>query len=284
MSFNNIVNKVIAIIKITRPVNVILTLISIAIAAVICSGRVFTLDKIIFAAASGALAAAAGNIINDFFDIEIDKINRPYRPLASNKLTRGEALLLFVLLALFSLLLAYFINIPAILIDASAICLLYLYSSRLKRIILLGNFIVAFLTGLAFIYGGVSVNNLKNAFIPAGFAFLINFIRELIKDMEDIEGDKAAGIFTLPYKYGFKISKLIISVSVFVLIVSTFIPFISGIYNIEYFIIIMALVNPVLIYSLKSLYKDDKERNLNRISKLLKLDMLFGLIAIYLGK
>ena len=81
----------------------------------------------------------------------------------------------------------------------------------MKRIILLGNFIVAFLTGLAFIYGGIAVNNFKYAVIPAIFAFLINFIREIVKDMEDIEGDKSAGIFSFPYLYGFKRSKRMIT-------------------------------------------------------------------------
>ena len=91
--------KIFAIIKITRPVNLVITFISIVIAAIICSYGVFARDKVIFAAVSGALAAAAGNIINDLFDIEIDKINRPDRPLASNILTMVKQFLFLLFFA-----------------------------------------------------------------------------------------------------------------------------------------------------------------------------------------
>jgi geranylgeranylglycerol-phosphate geranylgeranyltransferase len=284
MNFNKNTTKLIAVYVITRPVNIIITFISIVIAAVICSNGIFVFNKIIFASASGALAAAAGNIINDLFDIEIDKINRPDRPLPSGALTRSEAVLLYLLFSVISLALSCFINRLALIIDTSSLILLFFYSYKLKRIILLGNFIVALLTGLAFIYGGVSVDNLKYAFIPAVFALLINFIREMVKDMEDIEGDKSAGVYSFPYLFGFKSSKRVITVFSLLLIIATFIPFLSKLYKIEYFIIIMILVNPILIYSLNSLFKDDKIKNLNKISFMLKLDMLFGLIAIFFGK
>jgi len=284
MNFNEITKKLFAAIRITRPVNLIITFISIVIAAVICSDGIYPAGKIFFAAASGALAAAAGNIINDLFDIEIDKINRPDRPLASNILLPYEAVILFSVFSLLSLALSYFISRIAFIIDISALALLFFYSCKLKRIVLFGNFIVAFLTGLAFIYGGVSVNNLKYAIVPAVFAFLINFIREIVKDMEDIEGDTAAGISSFPNRYGFKSSKGIIAVFSFLLLAATLIPFITKFYKIEYFIIVMALVNPILIYSLKSLFNDDNRKSLGKISFMLKLNMFFGLAAIYLGK
>jgi geranylgeranylglycerol-phosphate geranylgeranyltransferase len=68
------------------------------------------------------------------------------------------------------------------------------------------------------------------------------------------------------------------------LIAFTFYPFIKNIYSIEYFIIAMLLVNPVLVYFLKLLFKKDGDKNLNKLSNMLKLNMLFGLLAIYLGK
>ena len=284
MSFNTISKKIIAIIRITRPINVIITFLSIVIAAFICSSGKTEVIKIIYAAVSGALAAAAGNIINDYYDIDVDKINRPDRPLVSKIIMPGEAVFLFIAFAAVSLFISCFINQTAFLIDLFALALLFFYSYKLKRTALLGNFAVAFLTGLAFIYGGVSVNNLKFAYIPALFAFLINLVREVVKDMEDIEGDKSAGVQTFPYLYGFKRSKQIILFVSALLIASTFIPFIFRFYRIEYFIIIMALVNPLLIYSLKLLFKDDSKKSLGKISFILKMNMLAGLIAIYMGK
>jgi geranylgeranylglycerol-phosphate geranylgeranyltransferase len=164
--------------------------------------------------------------------------------------------------------------------------LLFLYSYRIKKILLLSNILVAFLTGLAFIYGGIAVNNIHYAILPALFAFLINFIREIVKDMEDIKGDKYEGIKTLPVVYGNSTAKKIILVSIIILIMLTFYPFVLSLYKIEYFIFIMVLVNPILVYVVKSIRQlpDDSSKNLNKLSILLKLDMVFGLAAIYLGK
>ncbi len=85
-----------------------------------------------------------------------------------------------------------------------AVVLLYYYSARLKRTIIAGNVVVGFMTGMAFIYGGTTVGHVERALIPAIFAFLINFARELVKDVEDIEGDKKEQAVTLPVKYGIR--------------------------------------------------------------------------------
>ena len=101
--------------------------------------------------------------------------------------------------------------------------------------------------------------------------------------MEDVEGDKKAKIVTFPIKYGFKGSKLLILIITFSLILFTFYPFITQLYKIEYFIVVMVIVNPILIYCLKILFKSDSKNNFKLTSNLLKLSMALGLIAIYLG-
>ena len=270
--------------KIIRPVNFLITFFSIIVAAIICTVSSFPLLIIFYASLSGALTAAAGNVINDIFDIHIDKINRPNRPLPNGKISLKEAYILYIFLIFLSLFAAYLVNIEAFVIDLSALILLFFYSFKFKGIILFGNFIVAFLTGLAFIYGGIAVNNFKDAVIPALFAFLINFIREIVKDMEDIEGDLKNGILSLPHRYGFSRTKIIITTLSLLLIAATFYPFITKIYGIEYLLIIAVLVDPVLIYILNILFKDDSPKGLNKISLILKLNMVFGLAAIYLGK
>ena len=140
------------------------------------------------------------------------------------------------------------------------------------------------MTGLAFIYGGISVSNSRGAVIPAIFAFLINLIRELVKDIQDISGDTKAGIKTFPIKFGLGLTKHLIFFFTVLLIAATVIPFAYRIYNIEFFVIAMIIINPVLVYFLKLLYSDDSSATFNKLSKLLKLDMVFGLIAIYFGK
>ena len=276
--------KVFAYIKISRPINLLITFLVIIVACIISIDGDYSVFKIILAGLTGALTASAGNVINDYFDINIDKINRPNRVLPIGELTLNEALGFYIFLSLVSLFLSIFISPIALLEVFFASALLYLYSYKIKKIPLLGNFVVAFLTGFAFVYGGMAVNNVEAAAIPALFAFLINFIREIIKDMEDIEGDKQQGINSYPVIYGFKKAKTVIVFITIVLIILTLFPFINELYAIEYFLIVMIIVNPLLVYIIKSLFDDDSTKNLNKLSNLLKLDMVIGLTAIFLGK
>ena len=276
--------KIFAYIKISRPINLLITFLVIIVACIISINGSYSVLKIILAGLTGALTASAGNVINDYFDINIDKINRPDRVLPKGEFTLKEALGFYIFLSLLSLFLSIFISLIALLEVFFASALLFLYSYKLKKIPLLGNFVVAFLTGFAFIYGGIAVNNVDASIIPALFALLINFIREIVKDMEDIEGDKQQGINSYPALHGFKKTKMIIVFITIVLIILTVFPFINELYAIEYFLIVMVIVNPLLVYIVKSLFDDDSTKNLNKLSNLLKLDMVIGLTAIFLGK
>jgi len=279
-SFSNVK----AYICITRPVNIILTFLVVIVGALICIITDYSIYKILLAALSAALTAGAGNIINDIYDKEADKINHPERPLAKGIISTQNTWIEYFILTLLAVVASYFINQTALTVVILSSVLLYLYSVRLKKIPLLGNITVAYLTGLAFIFGGIAVDNVRSAFIPAIFAFLINFIRELIKDMDDIEGDTKVGLQTFPKRFGIKVSILFITFLTFTLIAFTFYPFIKDIYTIEFFVLAMLVVNPILVYFLKLLYEKDAGKNLNKLSNMLKLDMLFGLIAIFLGR
>jgi geranylgeranylglycerol-phosphate geranylgeranyltransferase len=286
----NFISKIFSIIKLVRPWNFFITFFSIIVAVLISSEENFPfwdpekIKIILFAAVSGSFTASAGYVINDYFDLKIDLINRPHRPLPSGALKQSEALVIYLILLAAGLFLAGLINIFSFLVAFLAANLLFLYSFKLKRVLLLGNFIIAFLTGLAFLYGGIAANNIKSAIFPALLAFLINLSREILKDIEDLEGDKKEGIITFPGKYGIQNSKLVITISTAVLIALTFIPFIINYYKIEFTVIAAVVVNPVLIYFLKSLYENDSLKNLHKFSNILKLEMVFGLAAIYFGK
>ncbi len=277
------VNMLNGIIKIIRPLNCIITFAVIIFSGLICAGDRILSFNIFIAGVVGFISAAAGNIVNDIYDIEIDRINRPERPLPKLLLTIKQAWIFYIFLFAASLVISYLI-IPhvAIFVLLSNILLL-LYSLSLKRLPLIGNFVVSFLTGFAFIFGGLVVWNVRTAVIPALFAFLINFIRELIKDMEDKQGDKLANAKTFPILLGDKVSKHLVLAVSFVLFSFTFVPFVFQLYAIEFFLVMMVFVNPILFYSIKLLYQNSSKQNLTRISSLLKLNMVLGLIAIYLG-
>lgn len=281
MSFK--MKKLIGLIEILRPINLIITFASIFVAGLICSKSQNDLSYIFYAAITGALVGSAGNVINDFFDIEIDKINRPSRPLPANKITPKEALILYFILNMLAIILAIKINILSIIIVVVSIVTIFFYSYNLKKIPLVGNFVVSFFTGLAFVFGGAAVGNISDSIIPAVFAFLINMIREIIKDIEDIDGDVKSGVITFPAKYGIKKSIRLMIVLTFILLFATIIPFAINFYKIEYFIIVMLTVNILLVYFVKNIIHLSETTNLRKMSNLLKIIMIFGLIAIFYG-
>jgi geranylgeranylglycerol-phosphate geranylgeranyltransferase len=269
--------------QIIRPINFLITFISVIVASIICEPNKSPAFQIFLAALAASFVLASGNIINDIHDVDIDKINRPERPIPSGKISRKKAYGLYIFFIISSILISIFLNEFALIIILLSILLLYAYSKYLKSIPLIGNFTIAFLTGLVFIFGGVAVENPSAAIVPATFAFLINLIREIVKDMEDVEGDEKVGVITFPIRYGFQKSKYLILLITLSLIIYTFYPFLTQFYKVEYFVIVMVIVNPIIIYCVKILFKDHSIKNLDKISNLLKLSMLFGLIAIYLG-
>ncbi len=274
--------NILAIIKITRPINILITFLVVIVASIICSD-VFSLSQaVILSAISASIIAASGNVLNDYFDYEIDLVNRPDRPLPSKQMSPSFALSLYSALTLAGFLIAIYISWISFFIVFGTIIILLVYSYLLKGVPLLGNAAIAVCTGLAFIYGGVAVNNWEGAVIPAIFALLVNFIREIVKDVEDINGDLMNGVFTFPTKYGINAAHNLLVFLILVLIMATVYPIFTKIFSIDYLIMVLFSVDIILVLILKEIIVK-KKINYSRISFLLKLTMIFGLIAIYFG-
>jgi geranylgeranylglycerol-phosphate geranylgeranyltransferase len=254
------------------------------LALYLCNPDLIISKNFILAAIAASLSAASGNIINDIFDRDADAINKPEKPLPSGRVTMTAAINFYIIVLLASIFISFSINQIAFLTVVLSDILLFLYSLRLKRIPFLGNFAISFLTGFVFLYGGMIAGDIKSVLIPAGFAFLINLSREGIKAIEDIPGDKRAGVITFPLKYGINFSKIIISSFLILLLIFTFVPVITGYYGIGYLVIIIIIIDPLLLYVVKSLNETNRNMNLKRLSLILKLNMVVGLIAIFLGK
>jgi geranylgeranylglycerol-phosphate geranylgeranyltransferase len=274
--------KLLAYLKIIRPINVLITFLVVLVAILISQTGVMEISIYLLVPLSASLIAAAGNVINDIYDIETDRISHPERVLVLGNLDIKRAWLLNFLLNTTAVFITLFISKTLLVIAVLTIVLLYFYSTHLQKLPLIGNITVAILTGAAFLYGGVAVDNISSAIIPAVFAIMINLIRELVKDTQDMEGDLKNGYQTFPIKFGvLNTHKLIIALSI-ILILMTLYPFFFHIYRIEYFIIVMLFVNPLIVYLIK-IISSNKEA-LPKVSILLKINMIAGLIAIYLGK
>lgn len=272
-----------AVFKIIRPLNILITFLSVIVAGIIAEGYNATPLILVIAAISESLVFSAGNIINDIYDIEIDKVNRPNRVLPKGEISKQTALIVYILFVLLSGFISFYVNTMVFKIIIGTNLILFLYSFVLKRTILLSNVIVAAVVGSVFILGASAVGNIRAGYILFAFALLINFGREIVKDMEDIKGDTAQGIKSFPSVFGFKYSKILVLIFSALLIVITFYPYVFNIYGLSYFLIVLIIFNPFLIFTLFKLFRDDSVENLKKVSLFLKLNMVFGLIAIYLG-
>jgi geranylgeranylglycerol-phosphate geranylgeranyltransferase len=279
----NLKTKIKSAVLITRPVNVLITFISVLIAGYICKTQYLQISVLILAAISAALINSAGNIINDIYDIEVDKVNNKNRVLSNGALSVIAAKALYAVFNIVALALALYCGYILFVLAFVTAIVLFIYSFWLKKIPLSGNITVAFFTGLAFIYGGVAAGGVYNAIVPATFAFLINLAREVIKDMEDITGDISGRFQTFPVKYGFAASKKLVRAVISVTIALPFALLFLTHYKLVFFIITILIINPIFVFVLKSLFIDDSKNNLKKLSMLLKLNMVLGLAAVFFG-
>ena len=138
--------------------------------------------------------AAAGYIINDYYDVKIDYINEPDRVVIGKNITRRFAILFHVLLSLLGILIGAYLSWSVTALNVVSVFLLWLYSNSLKRLPFVGNLTVALLTGAA-VYSVDILYRSGNALIGvyAVFAMFITLVREIIKDIEDLKGDNTFG-------------------------------------------------------------------------------------------
>jgi len=265
--------------ELTRPLNNLITALAVFIGAWI-AGLTGYMDKLFFALLSASFISAGGYVINDYFDLEIDKINKPSRPLPQGEIRPRSALVFSFILFMVGIFFSLFIKNIALILAIMAIALLILYSFKFKRTPLFGNLVVSFICGLAFIYGGLVGRDFRLSLIPAGFAFLFHLGREIIKDIEDIKGDISSGAQTLPVVSGINLSLLLTTIVFSGLLFLTIIPYYFKIFPLLYLIIVLVM-DLLLVYVMVSMWRDQSKKNLGMLSGILKLGMILGLVAIF---
>ena len=280
-----------AYLEIIRPGNAVMA--AIAVILMMFVGHYYELP-IIICALIVFVCTGAGNTINDVFDVKIDEINKPNRPIPSGRISlenaRNYAFALFGIGIALSFVDSYLVNSiwPSVIVVPAAV-IMYLYARNLKSMPLIGNLTVATLTGFCFVIAGVVIacatNSLKILFISIYlglFAMFMTLAREIVKDMEDIEGDKQEGARTFPILYGKKISSII---SIILIVVTTLmcpILYIFKIFNLGY-MLIMVIPIIIFLYSAYSLKLNPPEETCAKVSKNLKMAMLISFIAFVVG-
>ncbi len=274
--------KIGAFVQIARPLNVLIAMLTVFVAGFISPRFQFNVQLILGMLIAGFITAGA-NIINDIFDLEIDRINKPQRPLPDGRLTKREAFAAFFAFYGVALVLAVFCSTAMLIVAGVIALLLTFYSTSLKRTVLWGNLTVSLASGAAFIYGAMAVGDWQTGIIPAVFAFFFHFGREVVKDLQDVEGDLKHQSLTFAARYEVKYSVILTNLIFLCLIVLTIVPYILGVYGKTYLLIVVFGVHPVLLFTSVLLWFKNDPTTLGKVSHLLKLDMIVGLIAIYFG-
>lgn len=259
------------------------------------------------------LIAAAGYIINDYFDIDIDQINKPDKVIVGKFISKRGAVVSYVLLNALALFIAVYLadllsNPFLPLIQVFCVMLLWAYAARLKREPVWGNVAVSLLTALTVLIvmayepalysflklkgirhtnSFLMINPLKLVFLYAYFAFMVTWMREIVKDIQDMEGDKAGGCRTLPILKGEKVAGYWL-LGLFIIILLPLLEVVVALFHGKWIVlslyIVLGLIFPLcsMIYSLLQKKSDEIYGRLSTRLKVIMLLGIFPLIIYYL--
>jgi 4-hydroxybenzoate polyprenyltransferase len=256
----------------------------------------------LFLSLASLFIAAAGYVINDYFDINIDEVNKPHKMVVDKIIHRRWAIAWHFILSTTGVILTA-LAVPVLekwyLVLANMVCvaLLWFYSTNFKKSLLVGNIVISVLTAwsvLIIFFSKVSVTNafdpgsnsqpkfFRFAFLYAGFAFVSSLIREAIKDIEDMEGDAKYGCKTMPIKWGVNATKVYIAVwmivlTVMLLIIQVYILQFRWWWVVAYSVLLIII--PLVSIFLK-LFKASSTAEYHELSGRIKLVMLSGTISM----
>ena len=246
--------------------------------------------------------AAAGYVINDIYDVQADAHNKPERSFIGKSISEKAGYRFYFTLNIIGVLLGFYVSnmigkpgFSAFFVVGSAV--LYLYNAQFKQSLLIGAFLVSAIVGL--IPVGVGLYDLLPAIVPQNqqtqsvifsvlidysiFAFLINLIRELVKDQEDINGDYNAGYQTVSIVLGKeRTNKVIFGVTLLPILFLVYYLYrylFEHLYAVMYTLLL--LIGP-LIYFAVNIWTASSQKNFRKLSKILKFVMFFGIISIAL--
>ena len=276
--------KIKGLIKLLRPELPFAAGVSVILGEIIAFGNLPSFSELTLGFMWGFFLSGSAMILNDYFDIEVDKVNAPNRPLPSGLISSGTAIVFTIVISLLGLLVSFFINRMAVLLYITFWIIGFLYNWKFKEKVLLGNIFVSFSVAITIILGGIVVGNPWNiaTLIFSMMLFVFNLGEEIAADAMDIEGDKKRNIKSIAILVGRK-KALYISFSLFItFIVLSFLPVLIGIFGGSYLIII-SLTNILILFWGIKLIKSQIIKEGRVYIRRLYLSGLFGLLLIIIS-
>ena len=257
--------------------NALVAVFGFAVAAFVAGVSISASNSLLLlAAAIVFLQTSAGNVLNDYFDYEIDKINRPNRSLPSGRANRNTAKLFGLLLFAVSIIMAFYLPQAMLALALFNGLLSMAYSWRLKRTPA-GHFVVSWLTASLFIFAAFMSSLTLLIWIVASMVFCISMVREIAKGFEDFKGDARMDAATLEVILGKPTAHLFAITFAALGIILTFLPYGLGYFK-SFYIVLIALADAAVLYSLYIM----KEKA-GAAQRILKYVMLLTLAAFIAG-
>lgn len=229
------------LVELTRPVNAIAAGVLTLIGAYITGNVAAYPLNAGLAVAATVFAISGGNAINDYFDREIDRINAPDRPIPRGAVSPRGALVFSVVSFIIAVVFA--LTLPPLAIGIAAINLVALvaYTELFKGLPGAGNVVVAYLGGSTFLFGGTAVasGELTTVSTLAVLAALSTVTREIIKDVEDIDGDRQEDLNTLPIAIGERSALLLALVCIVSAVLASPFPSLLGTFDVVYLAVVL---------------------------------------------
>lgn len=273
--------RLVAHARLTRPLNAAISVAGVVVGAWLAVGApALATPGVWRAALAAALLGGGANALNDSLDVATDRVNRPGRPIPSGRATVRSARVLWGLLTAIALVLAASVSLWHLGVAGASAGLLAVYTRHLKPRVLVGNVAVAAVVAAAVAFGArAAAPGLTPPVVAAvAFAFLLTLAREIVKDIEDADGDAASGLRTLPLVAGARVATF--SAMAVVLLVLAALPVPSVALGLGDTYLVVALgVALALAAALRALAAADAAR----ASRALKGAMLLGLLALVLG-
>ncbi|WP_313695009.1 geranylgeranylglycerol-phosphate geranylgeranyltransferase [Halorarum halobium] len=227
------------LLELTRPGNAVAAGALTFIGAFVGGGLRAT--SVALAVAATVFAVAAGNAANDYFDRDIDRVNRPDRPIPSGRVSPRGAAVFSAVLFLGAVVAAVTLPVLALGIAVVNLVALVAYTELFKGLPGVGNAVVAYLTGSTFLFGAAAVESLgPDVWVLFGLAAVATFARELVKDVEDVSGDREEGLRTLPIVAGERATLTLAVVVMALGAGASVLPYARGTFGLAY----LALVIP----------------------------------------
>lgn len=262
--------------EILRPSVCILTIFAVIVGALV--GGVLILYHLLIGCLVAFLIAGAGNTINDYFDYETDRVNKPHRPIPSGKISRKITLNYSVALFLMAIFLVLFLNIYLIILAFFNIIVILVYGWKLKRLPLIGNFGPSWLAASSFLFGNLLTGSISiTVLLLFLMAFSSNIGREITKSIEDIEGDKRTRVRTLPIVAGKNFAGLIAMIFVLFAIFFSPLPYMLNLLNINYLYLVI-VTDITFAFSCFLIFILPKKSQ-----RLMKIAMFIAIVAFLLG-